>query len=265
MPCYQLTDHPTMIPASEYGEAVEELAQRAKNTEGFLSLYSIGGVSAPGISDLDVVLVLEDGFSVREDLRPTTAVGRQLFIHSLYGTSRSLFLEAQSYTCYAPYRLKCGQDLLAGHPALALDTDIRRQIAREYLLRLTIGLKLQHLQRMLRVRSILLNANGIGSDLEVLTPGNTPALQLLGELQVLRRSWFEKQTPPESAFVDWFGRFLKWLRNSSALTKFSFPRTAPIRWAGTYVSGGERRSDFRNTSYARPSFAPCWGVSISTC
>jgi hypothetical protein len=211
MPSYQLTDHPAMIPAPEYGEAVEELARRLETSEGFLSLYSIGGVSAPGISDLDVVIVWDDGIVHQQDWRPTSPLGRQLFIHSLYGTSRSLFLEAQSYTCYAPFRLKIGKDLLAGRPGDDLDKDVRHQIAREYLLRLFIGLYLQHLQRLLRIRSILLNANGIASDLEVLTPGNLQATQLIEELKLLRRSWFEKQNPPEGAFIDWFGRFLKWL------------------------------------------------------
>jgi hypothetical protein len=213
---YSLTDLPQQVLLPEYESAVDALKDHISAQPGFVSFYSIGGVSAPGISDLDVLVVWEDGTFHKSDLRPLHSVfGKYLFIHSLYGTTPGLFKEALHFTCYAPSRLLAGQQLHVTTETTVIDPTVRRQISIEYLLRLFVGLHLQHLQGMLRVRSILLNANGISSDLAVLFPGNQDAARMMNGLARLRSEWFSG-TPPLNEFRDWFSDFHPWI--GSALT-----------------------------------------------
>ncbi len=45
----------------DYDKARLEIVEKYKNVNGLVSIYEYGSVSAPGISDLDIILVFSDG------------------------------------------------------------------------------------------------------------------------------------------------------------------------------------------------------------
>jgi hypothetical protein len=209
---YHLSDPPRYVPPAGYESAVAEMVERLRQQKGIIAVYSIGGFSAPGISDVDLVAVFEDDCAVSVDYRKQqSSDSGYLFIHSLYGASRSFFLEAQIHSFFRPYRLLAGTDLLAGLPEPVASAQIRQQTAFEYLIRLYISLSLQRSYRLLRIRSVLLNANGVGTDIQFLCPGDTQAVAYLETLNRLRKGWFENNHPPVASFIEWFERFHDWL------------------------------------------------------
>lgn len=209
---YHLSDPPRYIPPDGYESAVAEMVDRLQQQPGLMAVYSIGGFSAPGISDVDLVAVFEEDCPVSADSRkPESPDSGYLFIHSLYGASRSFFLEAQTHSFFRPYRLLTGTDLLAGLPAPVAADQIRQQTAFEYLIRLYISLSLQRSYRLIRIRSVLLNANGVGTDIRFLCPGDSQAVAYLETLNRLRKGWFDSNHPPVAAFIEWFERFHDWL------------------------------------------------------
>jgi hypothetical protein len=50
------------LPMAHYADALRELEARSRELEGVLGMYDLGPISFPGLSDIDVVFVVEDGF-----------------------------------------------------------------------------------------------------------------------------------------------------------------------------------------------------------
>ena len=114
MPAFLPDDLPVRHAAADYSLAVEEMVARLSSIQEIVALYGIGGVGAPGISDLDMVAVVRDGATLALDpCSGLDASGRYLFIHTLYGASVSQFKAAQSFSFFRPYRLLYGEDLLS--------------------------------------------------------------------------------------------------------------------------------------------------------
>ena len=62
------TDYPSKAHQEDYGPAREYLAERAAEIPGLLGLYEYGTVHAPGISDIDLIAVID------EKIEPTVAL-----------------------------------------------------------------------------------------------------------------------------------------------------------------------------------------------
>ena len=57
-----LLDLPRKKKVSDYNKARFEIIEKYKNINGLISIYEYGSVSAPGISDLDIILVFSKKF-----------------------------------------------------------------------------------------------------------------------------------------------------------------------------------------------------------
>jgi len=66
----KFVNHPRKIPLSVYQKAREEFIHELRKNPDILALYEYGSVSAPGISDLDLIVVAKQRLS-RPLLRPT--------------------------------------------------------------------------------------------------------------------------------------------------------------------------------------------------
>ncbi|MFM7217725.1 MAG: hypothetical protein ACKO1U_06880 [Bacteroidota bacterium] len=208
---YHFSDLPKPAAASLYAEAVQSAVDRIKQIDGLVAVYSIGSVGAPGISDIDLVVVFEDATVWKEELRSgMSPFQRNLFVHAAYGTCKSLLLEGQRYTFFKPYKLLHGSDLLYGANFPEPDGEVRDQVALEYLLRFFLSMKMQKAYRQLRVRSLLLNAKGAAIDLLHLSDGDLQVRRLTDELMALRQQWFLSKSPPLKEFVRWFEELYEW-------------------------------------------------------
>lgn len=54
------TDYPLEVHQKDYGPARDYLAQRASDIPGLVGLYEHGSVAAPGISDIDLIAVIDN-------------------------------------------------------------------------------------------------------------------------------------------------------------------------------------------------------------
>jgi hypothetical protein len=75
---------PELISSGQYLRAREEYLEMAVRTRALRSIYQIGEISDPGISDLDLVLIL--------DSRPPKGCGKEYSIFSLPGWMQYIFL-----------------------------------------------------------------------------------------------------------------------------------------------------------------------------
>lgn len=90
LPAEQMTDAPRFVPVQDYDRCVDRYVRAVRGREGVLAVYQMGGVSSPGLSDLDLIVVVDGTFrghayhdlSVRRVLGEADAAP-YLFIHDV--------------------------------------------------------------------------------------------------------------------------------------------------------------------------------------
>jgi hypothetical protein len=208
---YRYSDFIRPATHADYDRAIDDRIAWLRRQPGLVSVYAIGSVGHPGISDIDLVALFEDDASVREHpLEGLDGVARYLFVHTLYGAGRTDFLEAQRFSFYQNYRLLFGEAVLppVAGPEPAARAVIERQIAFEFMLRMYISLFLQREYRLLRLRTLLLHGKGLIQDAATLGVTGQAWRPLLDELMQLRAVWFERdEATNHRALEDWFCRF----------------------------------------------------------
>ena len=176
---------------------------------GVVAIYQIGSVAEPGISDIDLLVVLEDKIKFQDDPIDTCdANERQLFIHSLFAISRSLFKEAQRYTFFHNYVLLRGEELRDDFSPLKLEevNQLKSQVALEYLIKMFVSTKVEQHYGIVRLRGLLLHVKGLAYDLEFLDEQEGALASLIQQIITWRSVWFT-QRPSNNELKDWLASF----------------------------------------------------------
>jgi hypothetical protein len=96
-----VADIPAKVPASRYNDVIEHLVKRWTRLPVFpIAIYQIGQVKAPGISDLDFVLVFQDGQSIDwSQFQPASFPDwvQQLFSHPPYCCTESTWSDLPAW------------------------------------------------------------------------------------------------------------------------------------------------------------------------
>lgn len=253
---YRLIDPPRYVAPEAYVQARDAMVRHLQAQPGLVALYQIGSVATPGISDIDLVAVFEDESACGADPRGgRSAAERYLFTHALFGSSRTLFRQAQRYTFFSNYHLLWGEDVKATAPTPAPSdvAPLQAQIALEYLVRLHATLTVQRCYGVLKVRSLLLHVKGVRFDLAFLRRSEGALPALTEEISAWRDRWFSR--PPSAAEVaagvDGFAAALEaCLREEMAARRFHLAGAGPWRvarsvWLARGAALGARRDGLR--------------------
>jgi hypothetical protein len=204
----KLINYPCYVPPSEYEGTIQQLIEII-NKAGVVSIFQIGHVKTPGISDIDILVVFEEGVKYNFDpLEYLPKRSRYLFTHSLFGISRRHFYEAQRFTFYHNYRLLWGEDLNMCRTDLSpQEIDVlKRQTALEFLIANFISKTIELTYRMVSLRNLLLSVNTLRYDMEFLNISSGRLLQLIMTLIDWRHTWFHKKVE-EEALQAWIQEF----------------------------------------------------------
>jgi hypothetical protein len=195
---YRLLQLPRRLSAADHDAALQRMRGRLAALPGVRAVYQIGGVSTPGISDLDMVAIFDDGVRCAADPRAgLSADDRYLFAHEIYGTHVATFREVASISSFHGYRLVHGDDLLVSEamapPPVAADQRVlETQIALEFLLKMYINLAVQRAYRALKVRGLFLHARALAYDMEFLGVASGPLPALIARFIEVRSHWFQQ-------------------------------------------------------------------------
>jgi len=231
------TDYPRYVPYREYENAITRMVERLIRYERIVSIYQIGSVSTPGISDIDILVVFDDG--VECSLNPTQNLSkteRNLFLHSLYGISKTHFHEAQKYTFFHNYNFLWGKELPIGKdtfPSKEIKT-LKIQTALEYLIKMYISMTVESIYGIVRLRGLLLHTKALLYDLEFMNIRSGNLIDLIQTMIFWRNNWFECK-PDRNTLRTWTDKFYneltEFLRTTLKNTKFYMPE-----WASSYIS-----------------------------
>ena len=97
----RVIDYPRRVTIVDYENAISRMVGQLVSMPGVTTVYQIGGVSNPGISDIDLVVVFEDGQRVSSDpCRGLNKSDSYLFAHGLFGINRGNFAEASRHSFF---------------------------------------------------------------------------------------------------------------------------------------------------------------------
>ena len=203
---YRIIDYPRFVDGRAYESALVRMKERLLNEKAVESVYRIGSVSSPGISDLDLVVVFKSNEPVQKNfLSDISGEDRYLFIHRLYGIASDDFENAPEFAFYHKYQLIGGE-----HSLKERNDDVpgahRVQVALEYMIRLYATLFIQDECRVLRMRDILLHVKALQYDLDLLGKTSGKVFECVQQLLEWRRIWFEKM-PGRNEIISWWKEF----------------------------------------------------------
>lgn len=204
---------------STYERAITKIVDLYSKQESVTSIFQIGSVADPGISDIDLIIVFKKNFT--NSIKPLDALNpeeRYLFTHNVFGINDEHFKEGLQYNIHHDYKLLWGENL---NEKVYLQPEDRKllekQIALEFLLSNLVARTIEKKYGLLSVRNILLSVKALIYDLNYLNSEvNHNQLSSLesniDQLILLRKTWFEEKNNKV--------RFLKWYYDfSSNLTK----------------------------------------------
>lgn len=220
----RLTHFPHFVPKDEYENAIERMATAVSKNKAVVAIYQVGGVGHPGISDIDLVVVVADNQSITEAFIDGISEGdRYLFTHSLFGISVTHFQQLQQYSLYHNYQLIFGEDVLKGIPGVEgeVETVLKRQIAMEFLVNNYLVRSVEYAYGLFSMRSLLLSVNAIKYDLEFLNITSGELYEMVWQLVGWRGNWFDN--PPEKSEI------LKWLAGFMHALEYTIEEQSAIR------------------------------------
>lgn len=132
----KLYNPPLPVDIEEYNRAIDSYLARAGKLSGVRSIYTMGSIKAPGLSDIDIIVVVENEFDPHLSVNlSTSGIDKNLYIHGPVVVPESLTQDLQ-YLIYAT-----GLTRLSGSDKLQeisdLDTDKLNTLSLAYLVDFT--------------------------------------------------------------------------------------------------------------------------------
>ncbi|MFC2141351.1 hypothetical protein ACFLR7_00270 [Acidobacteriota bacterium] len=189
----RFTDYPEYISQENYQISLNKFLNKLIYSENMVSIYQIGSIRDPGISDIDIVIVFKDGAEYPYDpIKGMSELDKYMFCHRPYGISQTDFISVQKFTFFHNYKLLSGKQLLSEKNIMSTDETqkLKAQIALEFLLKMYINLTLSRTYRMYRIRELLLHIKGILYDLEFLHSDSGDIYDIVTEIVNWRKRWF---------------------------------------------------------------------------
>jgi len=189
-------DYPKCVAIEEYNKSIQRMVEKIKNYNGIVSIYQIGSVSTLGISDIDFIVIFEDKHICNANpLEQLTGIDRYLFLHNLFGVSRTQYIETKLFNYFHNYRLIWGKDIEIPKNILTDndESEIKYQIAMEYLLKMYISLTIQLNYCIVKLRSFLLEVKAIAYDLEFMNTKTGLLYDTVNDVVELRNTWFKNK------------------------------------------------------------------------
>ncbi len=193
----RLANVPVVVSLDEYDSNIDRILDELRSIDSVVSVYQVGSVSSPGISDIDLWVIFEEASTCTRDPREVlNSTGKYLFSHNLFGTTQSVFATAQKFGFFHNYRLLFGDEQqltsMVDCPDSKTFQDVKQQEAIEYLVKAFQVATIEKSLGVVNTRNLLLYAKALYYDLDVLADSlSDESLRVvLDDIMALRAAWF---------------------------------------------------------------------------
>jgi hypothetical protein len=206
-----LIDVPRPVPAECYDEAMRLLIEGLARLEGLVSIIGFGNVSSPGISDVDLLAIFEDGAHASFDAREALPEHlRYVVTHNAAAMCLSHFRQSARFTAWHKHETLWGRDVAGGyrHQLAAEERKaLEVQTALEFLVTNYIDLAIQSTYGIIKLRSLLQHVKALKYDLDFLGVASGPVHERVEEMRGWIQHWFSL-APGERPVEAWLQDFL---------------------------------------------------------
>ena len=92
----EFKDLPKKVGESYYQRAREEIIEYYSQNSDILSIYEYGSVSSPGVSDLDIILILKDDVKTKENFFEFSNISKE--VHHLLGDGTVMKMSQENFS-----------------------------------------------------------------------------------------------------------------------------------------------------------------------
>jgi hypothetical protein len=187
----RLTRLPVPAAPEEYSRASGELEQVLGSLPGIVAVYRIGSVSAPGISDLDRLAVIEATTNLPDAWSALSDSTRRLAMHSPFVIDPPTFARHRWFADLEPLELAWGEEVdIEERPC---PEHVERLIAVEAITVSALKLVKQAAMGLVKVRPFLCELNNLRRDLALARVDRTEApkaWRLADDVTRVRSAWW---------------------------------------------------------------------------
>jgi len=206
---YKFINIPQFFEKSEYLNTINKVVESLKIQNGVRSIYQMGNINHPGISDIDIIVVFEDKKLIDYNLRNLFSnVNNYLFTHNLGGITKSHFNQITKYSFFHNLNCLWGEEfnLEKGKLNTKEIEALQIQTALEFLVSNYISLTVQLKYGVIKLRALLQHIKAIKYDFEFLKITSGKLNKMLNQLFAWLDSWFI-QPIDLTAFCEWVEEF----------------------------------------------------------
>jgi hypothetical protein len=226
----KLIDIPKFVTIEIYHDLIEKIISKASTVEEILSVYQIGSISNPGISDIDILFIFKDGsFSNMNFTDTFTKEEKYILTHSFFVCYESQISSSLKNTYFTNFKLLLGKDLaITNKHNSEKNTELKQQIALEFLSIFYISISIQLQLNIFKLRAFLLSVKAIQFDLKLLEIKEPELENKINWFIMLRNEYFHKKISEKeikSKIIDFYDSFFLFLNTTLIKRKLYFSKT----------------------------------------
>ncbi len=233
----KLIDFPKLIPKLDYQSLIGEIIGVLDDSDVALSVYQMGSVKDPGISDLDLICVFKEDATFYNNLRVSlNSHQKTILTHGIFGCNKNNINQAIDYGYFSNLTHLYGKNLNLEKKDRHVDKEIETQIALEYLVKMFITIDSQITFGIVKLRSFLLLVKALKFDLDILNITQGNLFDKVIQVLEWRRNWFTK-TPSNDElklFILQFHKDLKQELDTILKTETFFLPTEKIEFSRSF-------------------------------
>lgn len=215
---YQFLGVPKYVAPEVYEKTITKILDSLKKEDSIQSIYRLGNVNHPGISDIDIVVIFKNGSNCA--LNPDDFLNsddKYLLTHEIFGASEDQFRKVIQYSFWDNLNCIWGEpiDLGPAHVALSKKEEVfyKKQIGLEFLQKNYIELSIQKKYGVIKLRSLVQEIKGVRYDLAFLNVQNLAINKCMDHFLNRLDHWFEEPFNP-TEFSQWLGEYHKALEEA---------------------------------------------------
>ncbi len=207
---YCFINNPKLVDKTNYYVLIDRIVKLLKKRDGIISIYLLGSIKYPGISDLDFLIIFKERTHIHYNpMNDLSKKEKYLFTHNMTGITESQLMESiDKYFFWHDIKHLWGKKINFREKKLnKLELNaVKKQTALEFLIKNHIDLSIQLKYKVINLRSTLQQIKAIKFDLEFLDQKSSRLNQLLFELNEWMEDWF-KHPSNHVHFGEWIEKF----------------------------------------------------------
>jgi hypothetical protein len=215
---YQFLDIPRYVAPEIYEATIDKILDALKKETSIRSIYRLGNVNHPGISDLDIVVLFKDGSKCAlnsDDF--LNSDDKYLLTHQLFGASEEQFRKVIQYSFWDNLNCIWGEPIDLGSNRMVLSEEevifYKKQIGLEFLQKNYIELCAQKKYGVIKLRGLVQEIKGVRYDLDFLNIQGLAINKCMDHFLNRLDHWFENTFDPQE-FSLWLDQYHKALEEA---------------------------------------------------